>query len=238
MSTTLAIAAVARRSGFAPPTLRYYEQRGLLPAPERTAAGYRAYDESVLDRLAFIGRAKALGCSLSEIADLLPAWDSGECAPLQDRLRKVAEAKIGDAQARTADLLASTARLQLVLAALGDHTPDGPCDAACGCAADPVEPTAVPIACTLEPEEMPGRLRDWHRLLEFVTGRTPLDGGIRLELAGTTPVDELARLVQAEQACCGFFAFAITTDSRGLALEVRAPAEAQTVLTAMFGGHR
>ena len=53
------IAEVADRSGFSAPTLRYYEQVDLLPAPRRTAAGYRAYDESVLARLAFIAGPRA-----------------------------------------------------------------------------------------------------------------------------------------------------------------------------------
>jgi MerR family copper efflux transcriptional regulator len=69
----LRIAEVARRSGFSPATLRYYEDIGLLPATSRTRGGYRAYDERTLERLAFIARAKQLGCSLEEIADLTMA---------------------------------------------------------------------------------------------------------------------------------------------------------------------
>ena len=83
------IADVARRSGFTPAALRYYEEIGLLPAPKRSSGGYRIYDDRTLDRLAFIARAKQLGCSLEEIADLSIAWDGGECGPIQDRLRPV-----------------------------------------------------------------------------------------------------------------------------------------------------
>ena len=57
------------RSDFSRATLRYYEQLDLVP---RTAAGNREYDESVLARLAFIARAKVLGCTLEEIAELMP----------------------------------------------------------------------------------------------------------------------------------------------------------------------
>ena len=60
---------MSKRSGFTPATLRYYEDLGLLPAPSRTDAGYRLYDDKALDRLAFIARAKQLGCSLEETAD-------------------------------------------------------------------------------------------------------------------------------------------------------------------------
>jgi hypothetical protein len=43
------------------------------------------------------------------------------------------------------------------------------------------------------------------------------------------------RLTVAEQSCCQFFAFAITVDERGTALEVRAPHDARPVLQSLFG---
>jgi MerR family transcriptional regulator, copper efflux regulator len=64
MTTWLTIKQVAGASGFTPATLRYYVQIGLLPEASRTPAGYRQYDQRTLDRLAFIARAKQLGCSL------------------------------------------------------------------------------------------------------------------------------------------------------------------------------
>lgn len=241
MDPTMRIAEVASRSGFPAATLRYYEQIELLPAPPRTSAGYRAYDGSVLPRLAFVARAKALGCSLDEIADLMPAWDGGRCAPVQARLRELAAARVQDAESRASELAAFTADLRRILATLGAHTPDGPCDAACGCVGDiPPAPAAdtvdtPSVACTLEPAEVPGRVEDWQGLLTHVTGREPLDGGIRLLLDAATPIDRLARLVADERSCCGFFAFALTVDARGLALEVRAPADAQAVVASLFG---
>jgi DNA-binding transcriptional MerR regulator len=45
------IADVDRRSGFTPATLRYYEDIGLLPTPDRSGGGYRMYDDHTLDRL-------------------------------------------------------------------------------------------------------------------------------------------------------------------------------------------
>ena len=229
------IAEVARRSGFPAATLRYYEQIDLLPAPQRTAAGYRAYDESVLARLEFIARAKAIGCTLDEIADLMPRWDGGRCAPVQERLREVAAAKVEEAEARAADLAAFTADLRRILATLGSHTPDGPCDARCGCVGDTPEIPDPPVACTLEAAEVPGRVEDWNAVLAHVTGREAVDGGVRLRLGATAPIERLVSLCQAEQACCRFFAFALTFDSRGAALEVRAPADAQHVVASLFG---
>jgi DNA-binding transcriptional MerR regulator len=68
------IKAVAARSRFNAPTLRYYEDIGLLPASERTPAGCRVYDDRALARSALIARARQLGCSLE---DRGPALDVG-----------------------------------------------------------------------------------------------------------------------------------------------------------------
>jgi len=122
------IAEVAAQTGFSPATLRYYEKLHLLPAPERTASGYRAYGESVLGRLAFIARAKALRCSLDEIATLLPAWDGGRCAPVQDRLRELVGVKLRDAEVRATEIGVFTADLRRALVNLGSHVTEGPCD--------------------------------------------------------------------------------------------------------------
>jgi hypothetical protein len=94
----------------------------------------------------------------------------------------------------------------------------------------------VPIACTLDGNAMPGRLDDWRALLGHVVSRTKTaDDGLRLEFHADTPTAELMRLVTAEQQCCPFFEFAITVDHRGLALEVRAPADAGAIVAALFG---
>ena len=56
-------------------TVRFYERSGLLQPPPRTAAGYRLYRQADVDRLRFIHRAKALGFSLEEVAQLLKLND-------------------------------------------------------------------------------------------------------------------------------------------------------------------
>jgi len=142
------------------------------------------------------------------------------------------------------------ADLQRSAAVLSAHTPDGPCDERCGCISDPGErvPTAVvlsakpgagveepPIACTLNGGDMGQRLDDWQDLLTHVTARTPVDDGIRLTFAPDVPLDRVAALAAAEQDCCRFFRFALTVDTRGTALEVRAPADAHDLLGALFG---
>ena len=225
------IKEVADASGFTTATLRYYEQIGLLPETSRTAAGYRIYDPRTLDRLAFIARAKQLGCSLDEIAGLTTAWDGGQCGPIQDQLRRLVAAKIAAAQTQIAELATFTAELQHAAAALERHRPDGACDAECGCVSDPddTEPVAATIqpvslsarpaaagesaiACTLSAGSMKGRLADWQELLAHVECREAIEGGVRSVFAPSVPIDELMRLVAAEQDCCQFFRFAITVD--------------------------
>lgn len=56
-------------------TVRFYERSGLLKPPPRTASGYRLYRQEDIDRLRFIHRAKALGFTLEEVAQLLKLND-------------------------------------------------------------------------------------------------------------------------------------------------------------------
>ena len=251
VSTSYRIKDVADRSGFSAATLRYYEEIGLLPESTRSPAGYRLYDDHTLDRLAFISRAKQLGCSLGEIADLTVAWDGGRCGPVQDRLRGVVADKLVTAQQQIVELMTLISELQRAAAMLEAHRPDGPCDDNCGCVTDTTASTtvrvltlgrkadssdlAVPIACSLGAQSMRGRLDEWQRLFAHVERREPIDDGLRATFGRAAPLDELMRLASAEQDCCPFFTFAITIDNRGVALEVRAPHDALPVLHSLFG---
>jgi len=67
----LTIGRLAARSGCKVPTIRYYEQIGLMAAPERSEGNQRLYDHAALQRLAFIRHARDLGFTLDDIRDLL-----------------------------------------------------------------------------------------------------------------------------------------------------------------------
>jgi MerR family Zn(II)-responsive transcriptional regulator of zntA len=67
----LRIGELAAELGLNPKTIRYYEQIGLLPAVPRTESGYRLYGAADIERLRFIGKAKAVGLSLEEIGEIL-----------------------------------------------------------------------------------------------------------------------------------------------------------------------
>ena len=85
----LAIGEVAGQAGMSASRIRYYEARGLLPAPERVS-GKRRYESDVLRRLAIIDAAQRVGFGLEEIRDLLGSRD--ELA--HERLRQLALAKL------------------------------------------------------------------------------------------------------------------------------------------------
>ena len=69
------IGQLAVQTGFSVRTIRFYEQSGLLPAPSRTPAGYRSYDQDAVTRLRFVRSAQALQCQGEEVV-------RGQCQPL------------------------------------------------------------------------------------------------------------------------------------------------------------
>ena len=78
ITETYKIGEVSRQSGVGIETLRFYEKSGLVDRPSRTASGYRVYDGSILERLAFIKKAQMLGFSLDEIRELIDHKRAGE----------------------------------------------------------------------------------------------------------------------------------------------------------------
>lgn len=244
--STYTIGQVADRTGFTTSALRYYESRGLVSPATRTDSGYRVYDDHAVARLAFIARAKQLGCSLEEIMDLAAIWDGEHCGPVQRRFHELVTAKIDQAHSQMAELAAFASQLQTAAAQLAGPAVDGPCDESCACAAgsgpDRVaaklasKPDGPPIACTLDVEAMPDRLADWKSILGHASARQrTADGALRVEFASDVLLSELTRLVAAEQSCCAFLSFAITVDQRGIGLEVGGPEGAEELVTAMFG---
>ncbi len=71
------IGDVAKRSGVTAPTIRYYEQIGLLTAPARSSTGYRRYSDRTVEELQFIRKAQALGFSLDEVGEILELSRAG-----------------------------------------------------------------------------------------------------------------------------------------------------------------
>ncbi len=93
---------LARQSGINIETVRYYEQRGLLPKPPRSHSNYRLYPEAAVPRVRFIKRAQGLGFTLKEIHELLVlrTQKTADCADVL----AVAQTKIEDIDAKIREL--------------------------------------------------------------------------------------------------------------------------------------
>jgi len=241
------IGQVADRSGFSASALRYYEGIGLLPPTARTTAGYRVYDDQTVARLAFIARAKQLGCTLQEITDLVSIWDGQTCGPVQRRFHELVTAKTRAVQSQITELTAFSAQLRSAAAHLSTEPIDGPCGVGCACVAEApagtttpialgVKPPDVPIACTLEPGPAAHQLAEWHTVIDQATARIEqADGSLRIELVRDVDLVFLTQLVAAEQRCCAFLSFVLTIDAEGVTLEVSAPPGASELVMSMFG---
>ena len=132
----MTISDVAAATGFTPPTIRYYERIGLLPAPSRSASGYRLYGEDALERLRFVGRAKRLGLALHEIAELLRYWGEGACSTTRERLQRLLAEKLKEVRRRMDELAVLGGQLEEAYGRLAGHPPQTRCGPACGCPPD------------------------------------------------------------------------------------------------------
>lgn len=128
------IGELSRRTGVKVPTIRYYEDTGLMPPAERTEGNQRRYDRAGLEKLGFIRHARDLGFSIEAIAALIELQDHPDRSCQQ--ANQMANAQLTDVRQRIARLRALEAELVritdgcsgrgeagdcYVLASLADH---------------------------------------------------------------------------------------------------------------------
>ena len=121
----MTIGQAAASSGVPPKTIRFYEELGLVKPAERLANRYRAYDESNVQTLRFIRRARDLGFSLQEIDKLLALYRNRRRA--SEDVKRLALAHVGELDHKIAELT----RIRDTLADLarcchGDQRPECP----------------------------------------------------------------------------------------------------------------
>ena len=97
------IGELSKRTKVKVPTIRYYEEMGLLPEAERTSGNQRRYDEAGLERLSFIRHARDLGFSIEAISSLID---------LQNHPDRSCEAATAIASSQLADVRAKIKRLR------------------------------------------------------------------------------------------------------------------------------
>lgn len=118
---TFTIGQVADKTGLGIETIRFYERKGLIDEPPRKESGYRQYDYTAIDRLAFIQQAKSLGFTLNEIKELL-SLSLTSASPTRE-IKSIARRRLDDIE----DKLKMLKRMRQTLKKLVDACPgEGP----------------------------------------------------------------------------------------------------------------
>jgi len=125
LTSPLTIGAFAQAAGVNVETIRFYQRKGLLCAPDKPMGSIRRYGERDVARVRFVKSAQQLGFSLDEILELLRLQDGTHCS----EARTLAELKLADVRQKLADLT----RMQTALSGLIDQ-----CCAATGQVACPL----------------------------------------------------------------------------------------------------
>jgi len=119
------IGETARASGISAKMIRYYESVGLLPAPDRSASGYRRYAEADVQTLRFLRRARLLGFSVAQMGELLALWRDEHRASGDVKRLALAHAAVLEEKAK-AIVEMSRALRHLAERCEGDGRPDCP----------------------------------------------------------------------------------------------------------------
>lgn len=118
------IGETSEKSGLPAKTIRYYEDIGLIK-PQRSANGYRDFGEDDLHKLAFIGRARALGFAIEDCRSLLALYEDAERA--SSDVKRIAKEHLEKIEDKISQLQSMQDTLSdLVQACTGDHRPDCP----------------------------------------------------------------------------------------------------------------
>ncbi|MCZ7624583.1 MAG: heavy metal-responsive transcriptional regulator [Candidatus Methylomirabilota bacterium] len=122
---TLTIGQLAKQAHVHIETIRYYERRRLIPEPPRRESGYRQYPLEAVERIRFIRRAQELGFSLKEIVELLSLRIDPETTSAD--IKRRAQAKIADIDAKVRDLEQMKTALMKLAAACRGRGPTSEC---------------------------------------------------------------------------------------------------------------
>ena len=146
----LKIGALAQRTGTNTPTIRYYEEIGLLPRADRRQGGQRCFDEADVKRLTFIRRCREFGFPIEQVRDLLGV--------MEDPTRSCFEAR-DLAQEHLASVRAKLVELKALERSIAGFIQT--CDATCAGGPGPdcsiLEDLTDPAGFQIQPRRQPAR---------------------------------------------------------------------------------
>jgi len=139
MNATISIGVLAQQTGCTVPTIRYYEEIGLLPAGPRTEAGRRLYGAPAVKRLTFIRRCRDFGFSIEQVRELVGLVDEPErpCVEVRD----IASGHLAEVRNKLAELQALEASLSAFVVSCDRACAGGP-SVDCTILEDLAHPTA------------------------------------------------------------------------------------------------
>ena len=146
------ISELAELVGVPTTTVRFYERIGLLESPPRTGSGYRDYDDDSATRLQFVHRARRIGLSCDQIADLLPVWGGADCSAAHDRVQRLLDEKQSEITRRIDELEEFARQLRAAQATLLATPPPEACrtDLSCCVPSDKVEAVSLELVTRRE----------------------------------------------------------------------------------------
>jgi MerR family copper efflux transcriptional regulator len=140
----LTIGALAERTGCNVPTIRYYEEIGLIPQAKRRPSGHRIYDHAAQELLSFIRRCRDFGFPIDQVRELISLSSSAErdCAETRD----IAQAHLQTVRDKMAELRALERSLARFVKSCNEVCAGGPATQ-CSIQKDIAAPAAAPKAC-------------------------------------------------------------------------------------------
>lgn len=115
------IGELAERTTVPTKTIRYWESEGLLPEPDRTASGYRDYDNEAVGRIGFIRQSQTAGLTLAQIRQILDVADDGT-PPCEHVAAAVAE-RLAEVEARIRELNSTRRHLRSLAERAAEQDP-------------------------------------------------------------------------------------------------------------------
>ena len=116
----ITIGDLANETGVKTRTIRFYEEKGLLPRPRRSESGYRLYSEQDIKLLRLIRSARSLGLSIRDVGGLLATAEHNSCGSFQGQAARLIVDKLEQLEASIREMEALKDHLRMAMNNLSD----------------------------------------------------------------------------------------------------------------------